>query len=62
MLLTAYCRLAALEIERRSPLTRVMGATLVNDVNHAVLCMFLAVRPRLAALGVEFWVLHAGVM
>ena len=53
MLFALHCPLAVLYIERRSPLARVIQATLDMDIHHAVFSMILAVHCRLAALDNE---------
>ena len=61
-MLLAVCRLLALDIEIRHPSARVMRATLVTDVDHAVPSMLTTVRRRLAALNVKARSPCAGVM
>ena len=59
MFLTKGCSLAALEVERRPPRAEVMHATLVEDVNHVVISMSLAVDRCFTALDIEIWDLRA---
>ena len=44
--------LTAVHIERRSPLARVMRATPIADIHHAILSMLFAVSRLLAAIGI----------
>lgn len=59
MLLAVRCRLA-LEIVVRSLGAGFIQAEVASDLNHAVLCMFLTIHRRLAALFVEGRSLRAG--
>lgn len=61
-MLLAIRSLAALEVEVRSPCTGGMGTSLVNDVDHLVACMLLAVRRLTAALYIEVGFLGASVV
>ena len=61
MLLAVRGMFAAFDVQRWHLRAGVMYATWADDVHHAILSMFLAVRCLSAALDIEVRLFHAGL-